>query len=91
MTIGQSLGRLERVELRNIWPSEAIDFTPWLARSENLAVLAETLNMRLELEAQERAVGPRQHEWLARRLNDLHRVFAPRVGSLNVDAQISAE
>lgn len=52
MTIGQSLGRLERVELRNIWASEAIDFTPWLARSENLAVLAETLNMGLELEAQ---------------------------------------
>jgi hypothetical protein len=55
---GQSLGRLERVDLRNIWVSEAIDFTPRLARSENLVVLAETLNMELELEAQERAVGP---------------------------------
>jgi hypothetical protein len=58
MTEERSLGRLERVDLRNIWVSEAIDFTPWLARSENLAVLAETLNMELELEAQERAVGP---------------------------------
>jgi hypothetical protein len=34
---------------------------------------------------------PRQHEWLAKRLNDLHRVFGPRVGSLDVDTQLSAE
>jgi Domain of unknown function (DUF4268) len=52
------LGRLERVELRNIWSSEASDFTPWLAREENLAVLAETLGIELECEAQERPVGP---------------------------------
>lgn len=54
----QSLGRLQRVELRDIWISEATDFTPWLARPENLSVLGETLSMDLELEAQERAVGP---------------------------------
>jgi Domain of unknown function (DUF4268) len=52
------LGRLERVDLRNIWITEATDFTPWLARPENLAVLGETLGIDLELEAQERAVGP---------------------------------
>lgn len=54
----QNLGRLERVELRDIWTSEASDFTPWLARVENLSVLAEALGMELELEAQERNVGP---------------------------------
>lgn len=54
----QSLGRLQRVELRDIWTTEATDFTPWLARPENLSVLAETLGIDLELEAQERAVGP---------------------------------
>jgi hypothetical protein len=53
-----SLGRLARVELRDIWLSEAADFTPWLAREENLAVLAGALGMDLELEAQERSVGP---------------------------------
>src|SRR5687767_8222596 len=53
-----NLGRLERVELRNIWLSEASDFTPWLARQENLAILGETLGIDLELEAQERPVGP---------------------------------
>lgn len=54
----QLLGRLERVELRNVWASEATDFTPWLARAENMSVLGEALNIDLELEAQERSVGP---------------------------------
>ncbi|WP_166306923.1 DUF4268 domain-containing protein [Bradyrhizobium sp. 2S1] len=54
----RALGRLERVDLREIWLSEATGFTPWLARPENMAVLSETLNIELELEAQERSVGP---------------------------------
>ena len=54
----RTLGRLTRVDPRQIWATEASDFTPWLAREENLAVLSETLDMELELEAQEKAVGP---------------------------------
>lgn len=54
----QILGRLTRVELREIWTAEASGFTPWLARPENLEILGETLGMDLELEAQERPVGP---------------------------------
>ena len=56
--IKQTLGRLERVELRDVWLSESSDFTPWLARDENLEILADTLGLELELEAQEQAVGP---------------------------------
>jgi len=52
------LGRLEKVELRDIWLSEASDFTPWLASKDNLDILGETLGIDLELEAQERRVGP---------------------------------
>jgi hypothetical protein len=55
MTVKQ-LGQLERVEVRDIWDSEASDFTPWLA--SNLSALADTLGLELELEAQERPVGP---------------------------------
>lgn len=47
----KNLGRLERVELRDIWLSEASDFTPWLARKENLDILGATLGIDLELEA----------------------------------------
>ncbi|MCP3970567.1 MAG: DUF4268 domain-containing protein [Rhodobacteraceae bacterium] len=52
------LGRLTRVDLRDIWETEAQDFTPWLAREENLTFLGETLGIDLELEAVEKNVGP---------------------------------
>ena len=52
------LGRLNRVELRNAWQTEAQDFTPWLAGEENLALLSDTLGIDLELEAVEQNVGP---------------------------------
>lgn len=49
-------GALKRVDVRTLWPHEALDFTPWLAR--NLGALAEVLGMDLELTAQESDVGP---------------------------------
>jgi len=62
----QPLGRLERVDLRTAWPREAQDFTPWLARDENISILAETLGMELEVEAQEKDVGPFRADILCR-------------------------
>lgn len=53
-----NLGRLEQVDLRNIWKTEAQDFTPWLAGEDNLTLLGETLGIDLELEAVEQNVGP---------------------------------
>lgn len=51
------LGRLEQVDLRTVWTSEAAGFTPWLAQPENLDVLGETLGLSLEIESVEKAVG----------------------------------
>ena len=45
-----SLGSLKKVDVRYIWQTEAQHFTPWLA--QNLDILAETLDMELEIEAQ---------------------------------------
>lgn len=53
-----SLGRLARVTLRNVWQSESGDFTPWLAKEENIALLGEAIGLELEVEAQEKNVGP---------------------------------
>jgi hypothetical protein len=39
--------RVERVGLREIWLHEAAAFTPWLARAENLNVVAGALGMEL--------------------------------------------
>jgi|APSaa5957512622_1039677.scaffolds.fasta_scaffold30300_3 hypothetical protein len=52
----EGLGDLERVELRDQWQNEARDFTPWLAA--NIQVLGSALGMSLEVEAQEKEVGP---------------------------------
>src|SRR5687768_17380703 len=52
------LGRLQKVDLRHVWTSEAAGFTPWLAQEENLRLLSESIGMDLELEAQEKDVGP---------------------------------
>ena len=54
----KKLGRLEAVTLRSVWNSESDDFTPWLAREENLVPLGDTIGLELELEAQEKNVGP---------------------------------
>ncbi len=56
--MSKDLGRLTKVELRDVWKSEAQDFTPWLAREENLALLGDTIGCELELEGVEKDVGP---------------------------------
>ena len=58
MTSSIQLGLLERVSLRSVWASESSDFTPWLAEKDNIAVLGNTIGLDLEVEAQEKEVGP---------------------------------
>jgi hypothetical protein len=49
------LGRLERVDPRDVWEREARDFTPWLLANPDR--LSEALGIELELEAAEHPVG----------------------------------
>lgn len=52
------LSTLQRVPLREAWKHEANDFTPWLAETENLNMLADVLHLgSLELVATEHWVG----------------------------------
>ena len=37
------LGKLEQVDLREVWKHEAVDFTQWLALPENIDELAEVI------------------------------------------------
>lgn len=60
------LGRLERVDARSVWAGEASHFTPWLAEPENLELLGKTIGIDLELEAQEKDVGPFRADILCR-------------------------
>jgi len=51
------LGKMQKVELREIFKNEASDFTPWLAQEDNIALLGEVLGLELEVQKQEANVG----------------------------------
>jgi hypothetical protein len=53
-----NLGRLKKVDVREAWITEDKHFTPWLASDENIELLSEALGLELEVEAQEKQVGP---------------------------------
>lgn len=69
------LGTIKKMDLRDVWSSEASDFTPWLAKDENIALLGEAIGLELEVESQEKNVGPFRADILARDLTSNHYVL----------------
>ena len=53
-----NLGTLQKVEIREIWEHEATEFTPWLAKQENIDMLGSAIGLDLIVEAEEKDVGP---------------------------------
>ncbi len=51
------LGKITQVDLREIWKHEAVDFTKWLAKSKNLDLLSEEIDIELSLIDTEYNVG----------------------------------
>ena len=45
------LGKIEKVDIRNIWEHEGTDFTPWLAKEENIELLGSAIGIDLIVEA----------------------------------------
>lgn len=58
------LARIEKIDLRDVWSSEAANFTPWL--QENIDQLGDALGMDLEVEEREASVGTFSLDLLAR-------------------------
>lgn len=53
-----NLGKLKEIkDLRKVWPHEALDFTPWLAEEDNLALLADAVGLEITLDETESSVG----------------------------------
>jgi len=51
------LSTLEKVDLREVWRHEALDFTNWLARPENLELLSDEIGIDIRLIQTEASVG----------------------------------
>lgn len=66
-----SFGHLTNVDLRDCWPREDRDFTPWLAEEANIALLGEAIGCgELEVKEQEASVGPFFADILCRNVAD---------------------
>src|SRR6266571_3686751 len=50
------LGRLQRIDARQVWKAEAFDFTPWLY--DHIDELNEAIGFEIELSGREERVGP---------------------------------
>ena len=57
----------DRLEIQEMWPNEAWDFTPWL--SKNLHLLGDSIGMELEPVQREKMVGSLYLDILAREKN----------------------
>jgi len=51
------LGKLVKVDLREIWKNEEYDFSKWLAGDENLALLSDEIGIAISLPEKEALVG----------------------------------
>ena len=76
----EKVGTLTRVDVREIWPKEATDFTPWLAGEADL--LGEALGMDLEHKETEAGVGRYRadlvfHEESTQKVVVVENMFAP--------------
>ena len=61
------LGRIKKIDLREVWPNEAKDFTPWLSE-QGLDELGDALGLELELRSREAPVGSFALDMLCREL-----------------------
>ena len=63
------LSKIKRVDLRKVWKNEALDFTTWLAESENLELLSEEIEIEISLIQTEAGVGKFEVDILAEENN----------------------
>jgi len=59
-------GEVKPVDIRDIWPNEATDFTPWLV--ENIYRLGQALGMEIEVQQREANVGDFSLDIMAKEL-----------------------
>ena len=68
------LSKLEKVDLRDVWKHEALDFTNWLAKGENLELLSDEIGINISLIQTEASVGNFNVDILAEEENTGRRI-----------------
>jgi len=71
----KQLAKLTKIELRDVWPHEALDFTKWLALEENLDALSEEIGIDIKLIGTEVSVGKFNVDILAEEENTGHKII----------------
>ena len=79
------LGKLKKIDLREAWKHEALDFTQWLAKDENLALLSEEIGVDINLIETEANVGSFNVDILAEDSNGRKIVIENQLESTNHD------
>lgn len=69
------IGKLKKVDIRELWKGEASHFTPWLAKEDNIKQLGEAIDIELEVLEQEKNVGPFRADILCKNTIDDHYVL----------------
>lgn len=69
------LAKLKKIELRDVWPHEALDFTKWLALEENLDALSDEIGINIKLIRTEASVGRFNVDILAEEENTGHKII----------------
>jgi hypothetical protein len=64
-----NLGVIQKIDLRYIWLHEALDFTRWLGKEENIALLSDELDIALEDIKLEEATGRYNVDIVAKEIN----------------------
>ena len=70
-----NLGKLKKIELREGWKHEAIDFTRWLAQEENLKLLSDEIGFDIKLIQTEAKVGSFNVDILAEEENTGNKII----------------
>ena len=69
------LGKLEKVKLRDVWKHEALSFTKWLAKEENILNLSQETGIDIEVVQTEASVGSFNVDILAREIDSDRKII----------------
>lgn len=69
------LGTLKRLDLREYWKHEALDFTKWLSDPENIALLSDEVGIGIEVTQTEASVGRFNVDILAQEENTRRKII----------------